>query len=183
MPFILDSRRRKPKTLKSRYPSATILDLTSKGPKPWVKFSPFYPHGGIPVPVAPSTQANSVEGIWQGLKVFKTEDVDLRRFEVQTMRGIKRAAKKFDRVIGHRNGLKGDELLDYVSARKKIYLPAYKWVLENKLQSELAELRELGAHGDVVLLDDETNADVENTHNPLSHVSLVIALLEDRWPN
>ena len=182
MPFILESRRRKTKTLKSRHPGATLLDLTSKGPKPWVKFSPFYPHGGIPVPVAPATRANSVEGIWQGLKVFKKEDVDLARFEATSMRGIKRVAKKFDRVIGHRNGLKGDELLDYITARKKIYLPAYKWVLQNKLQTELDELRELGAQGEVVLLDYETNADVENTHNPLSHVSLVIAWLEDRWP-
>jgi hypothetical protein len=182
MPFILESRRRKPKTLNSRYPSATFIDLTSKASRPWVKFSPFFPHGGIPVPVAPTTRAHSVEGIWQGLKVFKTEDVNLARFEVTTMRGLKRAAKKFDRVIGHRNGLKGDDLLDYVTARKKIYLPAYKWVLENKLQEELEELREMGANGDVVLLDYETNADVENTHNPLSHASLVIAFLEDRWP-
>ena len=31
--------------------------------------SPFYPHGGIPIPFSGSVTSQSVEGIWQGLKV------------------------------------------------------------------------------------------------------------------
>ena len=51
-----------------------IIDVTSKGNEPWVKFSPFYPHGDNPVPFLDRT-AQSVEGIWQALKVFENEDV------------------------------------------------------------------------------------------------------------
>jgi len=44
--------------------------------EPWIKFSPFYPHGGIPVPFAPGYFSETVEGIWQGLKVFEKADGD-----------------------------------------------------------------------------------------------------------
>jgi len=36
---------------------AAVFDLTSQGPEPWVRFSPFYPHGGIPVPGWPGLTA------------------------------------------------------------------------------------------------------------------------------
>ncbi|HXV94472.1 MAG TPA: hypothetical protein VD813_14295, partial [Pseudonocardia sp.] len=61
--------------LEKRFPGATVLDVTSRGPQPWVRFSPFYPHGGIPVPLSPGAYGQSVEGIWQGLKVFERADV------------------------------------------------------------------------------------------------------------
>jgi hypothetical protein len=35
------------------------------------------------------------------------------------------------------------EILNYYDAKRLIYLPAYKWVLENKLQDELREIKEL----------------------------------------
>jgi hypothetical protein len=56
-----------------------------------VRFSPFYPHGGIPIPNSPGVFAQSVEGIWQGLKVFENEDVDPSRWQITDPRGIKRA--------------------------------------------------------------------------------------------
>ena len=55
-------------------PDAAIIDVTSRGIEPWVRFSPFYPHGGIPIPNSPSVSAQSVEGLWQGLKVFAKSD-------------------------------------------------------------------------------------------------------------
>jgi len=182
MPFILESRRRKNKTLKKRYPEATIIDLTSRAHKPWVKFSPFYLHGGIPVPNSSGVTAMSVEGIWQGLKVFKGEGIDTSRFELMQMRGVKRTTKTHGQVLGHQAGVRDETLLNYVAARKQIYLPAYKWTLEHKLQPELEQLRKLSAEGDVVLLDHETNADINNVNHPLSHASLVIAWLEGNWP-
>src|SRR5690348_4260094 len=127
--IVVVSRRAPPSTLASRFgASAVLLDLTSRGPEPWVRFSPFYPHGGIPVPFSPGTTAASVEGIWQGLKVFEREDVDPARFAITTMRGIKRSARQHGRVLGHRAGVsgdRGDRLLAYAEARRAIYLPTY----------------------------------------------------------
>ena len=61
--------------LDKKYPGAVTIDVTSRGPDPWVRFSPFYPHGDLPVP-GRKEHGQSVEGIWQGLKVFDGHDVD-----------------------------------------------------------------------------------------------------------
>ncbi|HMV87963.1 MAG TPA: hypothetical protein PKA34_33045 [Blastocatellia bacterium] len=182
MAIVIESRRKKPETFLGRFPGAVLVDVTSRGEMPWVKFSPFFPHGGIPVPMSPGRFAHSVEGIRQGLKVFETEGVDLSKFEVKTMNGLKRSVRTRGRVLGHRAGVPNPALLGYREARYKIYLPAYRWVLDNCLQTELQRLRELAATATVVLLDYETNSEVENLKSPLSHASLIVRYLENHWP-
>jgi len=49
MPFTVASHRSSLDSLRRRWGDGPILDLTSRGSEPWVRFSPFYPHGGIPV--------------------------------------------------------------------------------------------------------------------------------------
>lgn len=181
MPFSLDSRRKSGATLARLHPGATVIDVTSRGPEPWVRFSPFFPHGGIPVPMS-TELAQSVEGIWQGLKVFETADVDPSRFGVASMSGLKRTTRRFGPVRGHRAGVAGERLLSYLDARFAIYLPAYRFVLEHRLADELEQLRSLGERAQVVLLDYETNARVDDLTRPLSHASLVIAWLSGSWP-
>jgi hypothetical protein len=178
MPIHVESRRKKRSTVEKAWPDALILDVTSKGKEPWVRFSPFYPHGGIPVPNTPSTFAQSFEGLWQGLKVFEHEDIDPSRWKITTMRGIKRTG----RPRGHRFGVGSDVLLGYRDARHKIYLPAYRYVLENRLAAEVARLQEAMAARPLVLLDYETNGDVEDLASPLSHAALVKHYLEGKWP-
>lgn len=71
----IENKRKRLETIREKYPNAMIIDVTSKAQNEFVKFSPFYPIGGIPVPFTDDI-AVSVEGIWQGLKVFETADVD-----------------------------------------------------------------------------------------------------------
>jgi hypothetical protein len=85
-------------------------------------------------------------------------------------------------VLGHRAGFQGDRLLAYAEARRQIYLPTYRWVLDHRLQEELAELRRLGTAQLVVLLDYETNGDSDDLTRPLSHASLILRYLEGSWP-
>jgi hypothetical protein len=180
MPFLVKSRRTSVEKLLVRHPGAIVVDVTSRGPEPWVRFSPFYPHGGIPVPFSLGITAMSVEGIWQGLKVFEKADVDPATLQVATMKGIKRTVRTFGKVLGHRAGLAGDWLLPYAEARRAIYLPTYRWVLEHKLAAELAALCQLGEGGKtVLLLDYETNGDVDDLSRPLSHASLVAQFLAE----
>ena len=120
--------------------------------------------------------------MWQGLKVFEAADVDPRKFEVTSMRGLKRTVRRFGQCLGHRWGTRGSELLGYREARFRIYLPTYLWVLQNRLQPELELLRERLAQGPVILLDYETNLDIENLSRPLSHAGLIRAFLADSWP-
>jgi hypothetical protein len=137
--IVIRSRRKQLKTLRSEFPDAEIIDVTSKGPEQWVKFSPFYPHYEIPVPMWEGKRAACVEAIWQALKAFEEIDVDEAMLSNDTMRNIKRTVRRFGKVRGHRR-MDTRELLPYVEARKLIYLPAYRWVLENKLQDELGWL-------------------------------------------
>jgi len=175
----IQNRRRKIENIKKDFPGAKIIDITSKGELPYLKFSPFYPVGDIPVPFSPNIYASSVEGIWQGLKVFEDHDIDQSKFGIVSMKGLKRTVRKYGKPLGHRIGIEGLDLLDYITARREIYIPAYKWVLENKLTDELTLLKELHEKSDLVLLDYETNEVVDDPSKPLSHASLVKEALID----
>ena len=182
MPVVVESRRKKLASIEKLWPGSTILDVTSKGVEPWVRFSPFFPHGGIPIPNTPGEFAQSVEGLWQGLKVFEQEDIDPSKWAILDMSGIKRSARSRGAVRGHRFGVGSEVLLGYREARFRIYLPAYKWVLEHRLAKEVKVLRAYLPAKTLVLLDYETNGNVEDLSSPLSHAALVKYHLENAWP-
>ncbi len=169
----IQNKRRKIENIQKDFPGAEIIDVTSKGEMPFVKFSPFYPIGNIPIPESKNDFAESVEGIWQGLKVFANHDIDPSKFSITNMKGMKRTMRRYGTPLGHRYGTDGQQLLDYISARKKIYVPVYHWVLEQKLVTEIEQLRTMSDKKDVVLLDYETNEDINDGSKPLSHASLI----------
>lgn len=149
-----------------------IIDVTSKSKDPtFVKFSPFYPHMDIPVPGTNILTA-SVEGAWQGLKVFEKEGIDLNKMKNTTMKNIKRNwSVRRGHILGHKFN---DDMVDYLTARKMIYIPMYEYVLQNKLTNEVALIKGLVEEGNhVILLDYDTNENVENTDKPLSHAGLI----------
>lgn len=180
--IIIESKRKKPATILRQYPDAVLADVTSGAKNDLVKLSPFYPHGGIPVPFSEGYTATCVEAIWQGLKVFEGVDVDTSLFLNDTMKGLKRTVRRFGKPLGHRKGVNGTELLDYIEARKQIYIPTFRWVLENKVASIIERMREASKTKTIVLLDFDTNADVENAKKPLSHASLIKAYAEGIYP-
>jgi hypothetical protein len=181
--ILIANRRTKPETLRTKYGEhIAIIDVTSKGEEPWVRFSPFWPHGQIPVPFSERVFGTCVEGIWQALKVFESEDVDQSKLHVTNMQGLKRTVRRLGKVLGHRKGMAGNELLSYRKARELIYLPTYKWVLDNCLQEELHQLRALAAEKTVVLLDYQTNGDLDDLSTPLSHAALVKRYFDGDWP-
>ena len=181
--IVIESKRRKAANILKEYPDAILADVTSHATDDLVKLSPFYPHGGIPVPFSEGYTAMCVEAIWQGLKVFESADVDVEMFRNGTMKNIKRTVRRFGKPLGHRKGVNGTELLGYIEARKQIYIPTYRWVLENKVASIIERLKRASEEGKtIVLLDYDTNADVENGKTPLSHASLVKAYVEGVYP-
>lgn len=177
--IIIESKRKKPETILKQYPDAILADVTSSAKDGLVKLSPFYPHGGIPVPFSEGYTATCVEAIWQGLKVFEECDVDISLFSNDTMKGLKRTVRRFGKPLGHRKGVHGTELLGYIEARKQIYIPTYRWVLENKVAYIIERLRAASDSGKtIVLLDYDTNSDIEDATKPLSHASLIKAYAE-----
>ena len=177
MPVVVASRRRT--RLSQDFPDALILDVTSRGAEPWFRLSPFYPHGEIPVPGHPDRTSQSVEDIWQALKVFATEPEDFTKLDITTMKGIKRTARRLGPPLGHRLD---DRLLGYEEARRLIYLPAYRWMLDHRAATLVTRLRELARHQTVVLLDYTTNGDITDLSTPLSHAALIAHHVQELWP-
>ena len=133
------NKRRKIEGIRKQYPDSNILDVTSSSTLRYAQLlSPFFPHGDIPIPGdSRDMTAMSVEGIWQGLKVFPNEGICFDSFNNATMKNLKRTVKMHGKPLGHQYGVYSNELLDYLTARIKIYLPSYRYVLENVDQFEL----------------------------------------------
>lgn len=182
MIYVVNKKRKEENILRD-YPGAIILDTTSKSAYAQ-KLSPFYPHGGIPIPFSDGMTAMCVEGIWQGLKVFEHEDVNFESFTNATMKNLKRTVRRLGYPRGHRKGVYGTELLDYLSARILIYLPSYKWVLDNvpEVRSIVERIKLKSLDTDIVLLDYNTNLDFRNLSTPLSHAGLVKLYIEGHYP-
>ena len=179
------NKKRKIEGIKKEYPGAIILDITSTSDK-WYSqiLSPFYPHYNIPIPFTEGLTATCVEAVWQGLKVFKDSDVDFDTFKNDTMKSLKRTSRKYGTPLGHRKGAYGNDLLDYFQARALIYLPTYKYVLDNvkEVHSVILKIKDKAQYTDIVLLDYNTNIDVYDTKKPISHAGLVKLYIEGCYP-
>lgn len=182
----IENKRRKLERIQAQYPNADILDITSTSTARYAQMlSPFYPHDGIPIPLESNgLTATCVEAIWQGLKVFESEDVNFETFKNDTMKGLKRTVRTLGTPKGHRSGAYGKELLGYFEARMKIYLPSYLWVLENvpEVKDIVCRIAERAKVNDIVFLDYNTNIDFRDTSSPLSHAGLVKLYIEGKYP-
>lgn len=179
------NKKRKLEKVKEEFPNAAILDITSTSDMRYAQIlSPFYPHLNIPIPFTEGLTATCVEAVWQGLKVFDGADVDFDTFKNDTMRDLKRTVRKYGVPKGHRKGAYGKELLGYFEARMLIYLPTYKWVLDNvpEVHRVVERIKEQSKIQDIVLLDYNTNIDFRDTSKPLSHAGLVKLYIEDKYP-
>lgn len=180
--IIIESKRKKIENILKKHPDAVVADVTSQAKDGLVRLSPFYPHGDIPVPFSEGYTAACVEGVWQGLKVFEDEDIDISMFSNDTMKNIKRTVRKHGRVLGHRKGVHGTEILGYMEAKHQIYIPTYRWMLEHKTMDIIERLRKASETKTIVLLDYNTCCDVDDEAKPLSHAYLVKAYAEGLYP-
>lgn len=182
----IENKKRKLERIQAQYPNADILDITSSSELAYAKLlSPFYPHGNIPIPFTPNSFAMCVESIWQGLKVFESCDIDTSMFYNDTMKDLKRTSRRFGQPLGHRKGVYGSELLNYFDARMQIYLPSYKWVLDNvpRVHALVNRIAERAKDHDIVLLDYNTNDDFRDLSSPMSHAGLLKLYIEGKYPN
>ncbi|MBP5660704.1 MAG: hypothetical protein J6X08_05165 [Lachnospiraceae bacterium] len=181
----VDNKKKKLESLAKEYPGAFILDVTSSSDNDYARLlSPFYPHGNIPIPFTDNLKATCVEAVWQGLKVFRDQDVDFEMFRNDTMKNLKRTVRRFGPPLGHRKGAFGKDLLNYFDARVQIYLPTYKWVLDNvpRVHELVEKIAKESKDHDIVLLDYNTNCDFRDISKPLSHAGLVKLYIEGKYP-
>ena len=187
-------------TLKKRFgENVYIADVTSRSKDPVMRaLSPFHvcPVYTLDVPFSEKAQDEdeaittvSVEAAWQGLKCFSESGICAKMmYEQKVCR--KRKCPSSETILGHclppftneEGGVSQNrELLGYVEARKRLYLPLYKQALDKcpSAKQALEVLREVYNKGEVVIVlkDFTTNGDVENAKTALSHASLVRARL------
>lgn len=140
-----------------------VIDLTTKsGENIFAKLSPYYPHGNIPVPNTPNVVFRSVYEVWQKLCVKDCESEPK-----------KQKIKK---------GLYIKEYWTYTEARKKIIIPLYGWMLENKAWDIINNLRELSKSATITIIDKSVNCNIDNIHEPLSYAFLLKAYIEGTHP-
>lgn len=184
--IVVANKRRRIEKIMEENPGAYILDVTSTSEQYEGKIlSPFYPHYGIPIPGDSKTvTAACVEGIWQGLKVFEGTGIDPAMFRNDTMKNLKRTVRRFGKPLGHQYGVFSKRILGYNTAKRLIYIPAYKYVLENvpSVKRSLDKIRTILETRDVVLLDYNLNPDNADKSKPLSHAELIKMYLEGRYP-
>jgi hypothetical protein len=113
----------------------------------------------------PGQTSDSVEGIWQGLKVIRGKTAP-RLFHGK---GQKRGGKP----SGHQYG---NKLLGIIEARQKIYKVAYDWMLTNRIDPALIQqLVDRGIEGVTQYIHDVgDNGDIGNVNEPLAHAGLVV---------
>jgi hypothetical protein len=147
---------------------STVYDVSSYADEPYRTLSPMWVHGGIPVPGMPGETSDTVEGIWQGLKVIRGKTAT-RYFRGP---GQKRGGKP----SGHRYGSKQ---LGIVEARRKIYVVAYEWVLENRIDPALIRHFIDTAFAGVTQYfhDVGDNGDLNNPDRPLAHAAVLVQCL------
>ena len=147
---------------------SVVHDVSSYAEPPFCALSPMWVHGGIPVPGAPGEASDTVEGVWQGLKVIRGKTAP--RF----FRGP--GAKRGGKPSGHQFGKKE---LGVVDARRLIYVPTYEWVLENRIDPELirnfidAALAGVTQH----FHDVGDNGDPNDADQPLAHAAVLARYL------
>lgn len=184
--IFVENKKRSMEKLKEEYPNAYILDITSSSPFRYGQLlSPFYPHGNIPIPgESGGMTACSVEGIWQGLKVFEHAGIDRYSFRNDTMKNIKRTVRKFGKPLGHQYGVFSKQLLNYADAKRLIYAPSYKYILDNipEVQNIINRIKKQAEVSDIVFLDYNLNPDNRDASKPLSHAEFVKMYIEDRYP-
>ena len=147
-------------------------DVSSSGEAPLDRLSPFFPHGGIPIPGLESQQADSVEGIWQGLKVIRGKTAP--RYFVGS--GRKRGGKP----TGHQFG-ESKRLLGLEEARRKIYIPAYVWMLEQRIDPTILEnFVEQAFRGVPQCFYDRQDNGSIGKDAPLAHAAVLVDYLNQR---
>lgn len=180
------NKKRNPEKIKKDFPGANIFDITSSAPTlQGRKLSPFYPHKNIPIPGdSNGMTATCVEAIWQGLKVFENVGIDTLIFQNDTMRNIKRTVRKYGKPLGHQYGVFSKTILNYADAKRYIYIPSYRYMLENvpSVCQLVKQLRERSITEDIVLLDYNINPDNRDLSKPLSHAELLKMYIEGRYP-
>jgi len=150
----------------------------------WRQLNYSWPHSFIPFPYNRKDRANyglSVKGIWESLKVFENEGVDIVLCTQATM--TKRIPNETrGSFLGWQAGIFGTRILQSEEAAKKILFPTYRFMLEHNCQSQIMELQNMYQSGQpILLIDTATNEEIAEK-SEVSSAWLLKMYLEGKYP-
>lgn len=157
--IILESKIENIQKIKGEKPDAIIVDVTIDSNSEYRKLHPSFDWGNIPFPYEYGlAYATSVEAVWNTLKMKENDNSGFRRDSYSNIR------------------------YDYLEARKKIFIPTYRWMLEYNAAKIIKEIRRVNQDKTIYLYDVEDNYNIENLDKPLSHTFLIKAYVEGLAP-
>jgi hypothetical protein len=143
--------------------------------KRFATMNPFYRDRAWRIPV-PGTDrfACSVESIWQGLKLVNGQ-TDFAMFGDTPVKRPPDAERGLSYDYAASVFAYGDEIVDLVTARLIIYLPAYLYLLEHLVpETTVAEITGwLDQGGNVAFFDWDDNFDILHTGSSFSHSAIL----------
>lgn len=146
------------------------------------RFNPKFPWGDIPIPYSYGYYGISLFGIWEGLKVFEKNDIDVSFFEKTNIHNLPRTELEYGKFKGFRRGMTGQIIFSEDEARERIYIPTYRWILEHKVCQQINYLRFLTRNKEIILLDENEHYNIKDTTKPLSTAFLLKSYLEGIYP-
>ncbi len=168
--------RRKVQVLAKGFPGARFYDTSTHAPYSsdfsYVinasEFSPFVPYGKIPIPKKQGCLSDSVEGIWQGLKLIQGK-IDESYFSGK-------GRKRYGKTDGH---LYGNKIIGYKEARKKIYIPSYEFMFYHCVSQEMIQEILAYARSGIkqFFFDVDDVSDPGDTSGPLAHSAVLVSLI------
>jgi hypothetical protein len=175
--FLPKSRMKKFLARTDLPPDVVSIDVSSKASAEWAVLTPGFDHGDIPVPGMAGAVSRTVDGIWEGLKRFEHSPEDLTLLEAPKPKKRKLTTAS-GKLVGHL--YQGDMLKDEIEARKRIWLPAYTWMLQQcpAAREKFDELVELARTKTIHLYDTEENGDLHDAR-PLAHAAVLAELVKE----
>jgi len=190
--FIFFQRSRS-EDAREKYPDALIVDVTKNGPPNYRKLCASYGHYNLPVPFDdhPPKFAATLLGIWEALKVFRTNDssetildIDVSKLVIDNHIKIQRKPEEC-MLLGWKRGTQGSlaNLLPPEEALKEIYYTTFDWILENIIEVKECydSIKKHYDEGKAIVFLDNT----KNATNPLQTISIAALIqhkLEGNWP-
>lgn len=155
------------------------VDTFQKAPPSMKRFAPlgpFFRHQETVIPVpGQSLLSESVEAIWQGLKIVD-EETDFGMF-TSTPRKRPEDNARYGPKFSYRDTkfLLGTKIVDLLTARLAIYLPSYLFLLEHLISQEIIGEIESALVDDKVVLfyDWDSNFDIRFIDRPFSHSAIL----------
>jgi hypothetical protein len=153
------------------------IDVSSKSPE-WNVLSASYAHGDIPVPGMPGTYAQTVEGIWEGLKQFQFVGEDLSLLESEKPKK-RRQTEDSGSLTGY--SYAGKTINDEIEARRRIFIPVYTWMVKNApaARAKFDELVDLARTNTLHIHDGGENGNVGDEARPYAYAALLAELVKE----